>query len=175
MNVDFRFRCPKKWDSMSGDEQTRHCSMCDKNVYKLNDRSEAEAAAIIASGNSCVSMTVNHKGEIKTASGFSKGLLLMGLALGCASDTKETPKPTQNNGVQTTQSTTNTDTTPPEPLLLLGEPTVHTLDENCENTDKDPESKHHVLGGKVAPTPDTVQKVPQKVDTPTTPKKKTAN
>ena len=174
MNVKFRFRCPQKWDSMSGDDQTRHCSMCDKHVYKLNDRSEEEAAAIIASRTSCVSMTVNHRGEIKTASGFSKGLLLMGLALGCGSDTKETPKPTQNNGAQTTQSTTNTATTPPEPYQLLGDPEEETLDEGCENTEKNPDSVHHVLGGKVAPAPDTVQSVPQRVDTPTTPKKETA-
>ena len=95
----------------------------------------------------------------------------MGLALGCGSDTKETPQPNQNNGAQTTQSTTTTDTTPPEPLQLLGEPEEHTLNEDCDNTNKDPKSTHHVLGGKVAPAPDTVQSVPQKLDAPTTPKK----
>ena len=40
----------------------------------------------VAMRQSCVTMQVNQRGEIKTASGFSKSLLLMGLAIGAGID-----------------------------------------------------------------------------------------
>jgi hypothetical protein len=86
MKVDLQFNCPKNWDSMEGNDQARHCSNCDKKVHNLSELSLEEANGLISNGDSCVTMRVNQRGEIRTASGFSKSLLLMGLAIGCGGD-----------------------------------------------------------------------------------------
>jgi len=100
MKVDLRFNCPKSWDSMEGNDQNRHCSRCDKKVHNVAELSLDVAHGLIGTGNSCVTMRVNQRGEIKTASGFSKSLLLMGLAIGCGDPTievKKTPIATTGN------------------------------------------------------------------------------
>ena len=98
MKFKLTIDCPQKWGSMSGDEKIRHCGMCKKDIHNLEEYSEEEAHDIIAEGTNCVRMEANHHGQIKTISGFSKSLLLMGLAMGCgdASDKKaSTTEPNQ--------------------------------------------------------------------------------
>ena len=89
IKFDLKIDCPQKWDSMNGDDKIRHCGMCKKNIHNLEEFDEEEAHAIIADGNNCVRMEPNHRGYIKTSSGFSKSLLLMGLAIGCGDSSNE--------------------------------------------------------------------------------------
>ncbi len=39
--------CTADWDAMTGDDRTRFCGMCRKNVYNLSDMSRVEAEALI--------------------------------------------------------------------------------------------------------------------------------
>jgi hypothetical protein len=48
--------CSASWNQMTGDERTRHCGACDKDVYNLSGmtREEAEALIIERNGELCV-------------------------------------------------------------------------------------------------------------------------
>jgi hypothetical protein len=48
--------CQAGWDSMSGDDQARFCSLCSKNVYNLSAMTTAEAVAFVSEreGEACV-------------------------------------------------------------------------------------------------------------------------
>jgi len=48
--------CRADWSAMQGDDTTRHCRTCDKNVYNLSSLSRAEAEGLIAEkeGKLCV-------------------------------------------------------------------------------------------------------------------------
>ena len=133
MKVDLKFNCPKKWNEMEGGDQVRHCSFCQKDVHNISKLTETEAEVLIGSDNSCVTMTVNSRGEIRTVSGFSKSLLWMGLAFGCGGDV-ETNK-------TTTQTTTDIGDPKVENLEVMGDvaPEEHStmkevVDPDCEGS-----------------------------------------
>ena len=89
--------CQASWDSMAGDDRSRFCSECNKNVYNLSAMSTAEAVAFVADrkGEACVRFYRRADGTTLTADcpvGASKarssrlrkiaGLCLVGLAMG---------------------------------------------------------------------------------------------
>ncbi len=43
------FFCPKAWESMTGNEATRHCSSCNKHVHNLDALSVSERLALLSS------------------------------------------------------------------------------------------------------------------------------
>ncbi len=53
--------CRASWETMSGDEQRRHCSQCEKSVFHLSEmtRDEAERTVRENEGNLCVRMLVS--------------------------------------------------------------------------------------------------------------------
>jgi len=58
------------WESMTGDEKTRHCGQCDKDVHDLSAMTRAEAEALVTSGQAgrmCVKMWVRPDGTVLTA------------------------------------------------------------------------------------------------------------
>lgn len=58
--------CPASWDDMTGDEQTRHCEHCDKNVHNLSAMSAEEAEKVLQGGKACVRFSRDSKGRIIT-------------------------------------------------------------------------------------------------------------
>ena len=48
--------CAANWDAMDGNERTRHCRSCDKNVHNLTAMSSEEIASLLDSenGGACV-------------------------------------------------------------------------------------------------------------------------
>jgi hypothetical protein len=48
--------CRASWEGMEGDERSRHCEACNKNVYNLSGMTRAEAEALVtrAEGRLCV-------------------------------------------------------------------------------------------------------------------------
>lgn len=40
--------CSEKWESMQGDERTRHCARCKLNVFNVKELAEAEVRALLA-------------------------------------------------------------------------------------------------------------------------------
>jgi hypothetical protein len=61
--------CHERWDAMTGDDQTRHCARCDKNVYNLSamTREAAEALLRQREGKLCVRYFRRVDGTILTA------------------------------------------------------------------------------------------------------------
>jgi len=56
--------CNVPWDSMRGDDRTRHCDQCNLNVYNLADMPRGEAEQLVASheGQLCIRMHVRIDG-----------------------------------------------------------------------------------------------------------------
>lgn len=65
-NIRVATPCRADWSQMTGDERTRHCGSCDKNVYNLSNltRDEAEALIIEKEGKLCVRYYRRHDGTI---------------------------------------------------------------------------------------------------------------
>ncbi|MAA78170.1 MAG: hypothetical protein CL916_02840 [Deltaproteobacteria bacterium] len=139
MKFTLTIDCPQKWDSMKGDDQIRHCGMCKKNIHNLEEYREEEAHSIIEEGTNCVRMEANHRGQIKTISGFSKSLLLMGLAMGCG-DTS-----------QKKTNSTNPDNSQVEKPLEINVGEVNPLHKVEETGEVQKEEKKPHFVGKVAP------------------------
>lgn len=61
--------CHARWDEMTGDEQSRHCARCDKNVYNLSAMTRESAEALIRAkeGKICVRYFRRTDGTILTA------------------------------------------------------------------------------------------------------------
>ena len=61
--------CTADWNQMTGDDRTRHCGDCKKNVYNLTGmmREEAEALVIEKNGDLCVRYFQRHDGTILLA------------------------------------------------------------------------------------------------------------
>jgi hypothetical protein len=55
-NIRVATPCTADWNQMTGDERTRHCGQCRKNVYNLSGmtRDEAEALIVERNGDLCV-------------------------------------------------------------------------------------------------------------------------
>lgn len=61
--------CKVAWDTMVGDDQVRHCTVCDKHVFNLSGmtRDDAEAVIAAANGTLCVRYFRRADGTILTA------------------------------------------------------------------------------------------------------------
>ena len=61
--------CTADWSQMTGDDRTRHCGECQKNVYNLSGmtQDEAEALLIERNGDLCVRYYQRHDGTILLA------------------------------------------------------------------------------------------------------------
>src|SRR5262249_26070513 len=57
------------WNQMTGDDRTRHCGACQKNVYNLSGMTRAEAEALLLehNGELCVRYYQRHDGTILLA------------------------------------------------------------------------------------------------------------
>lgn len=61
--------CTADWNQMTGDDRTRHCGQCQKDVYNVSGmtRDEAEALLIERSGELCVRYYLRHDGTVLLA------------------------------------------------------------------------------------------------------------
>ena len=68
-NIRVATPCAADWNQMTGDDRTRHCGECRKNVYNLSGmtRDEAEALLIERNGDVCVRYFQRHDGTILLA------------------------------------------------------------------------------------------------------------
>ena len=158
MKFKLTIDCLQKWSSMTGGDKIRHCGMCKKNIHNLEEFSEEEAQDIIVEGDNCVRMEVNQRGQIKTNSGFSKSLFLMGLAMGCVESSEKNTNPSNPDQSQIER-------------IEIGEVAVEQdrpnqgTDSNTKGTEtqeKD-ESRPHFVG-KVKPKKEEKKEAPQKGD-----------
>lgn len=65
-NIRVATPCRADWNQMTGDERTRHCGDCKKNVYNLSNmtREEAQALIIEKEGKLCARYYQRHDGTI---------------------------------------------------------------------------------------------------------------
>ena len=56
LDLELATPCGVRWDMMIGDERTRHCHVCDRNVYDLGELTREQAVALIheREGQLCV-------------------------------------------------------------------------------------------------------------------------
>jgi hypothetical protein len=68
-NIQVAAPCHADWNKMSGDERSRHCAECDKDVYNLSGmtRLEAETLLLERAGKLCVRYYRRADGTILTA------------------------------------------------------------------------------------------------------------
>jgi hypothetical protein len=68
-NIRTASPCRADWNAMTGDERTRHCNQCDKQVFNLSEmtRSEAEALIVEKDGQLCARYYRRHDGTIITS------------------------------------------------------------------------------------------------------------
>ena len=67
--IDIPVACPQDWWRMRGDERTRHCKLCGKNVHNLAAMTSAEVVALIKEngGELCGRVTRRADGTVVTA------------------------------------------------------------------------------------------------------------
>lgn len=59
--------CSKNWEHMVGDDQTRFCNACEKNVFNFAEMSSQEVNEVLSSGQSvCARVTRGADGELVT-------------------------------------------------------------------------------------------------------------
>jgi hypothetical protein len=65
-NIRVATPCRADWNQMTGDERTRHCGDCKKNIYNLSNmtRDEAEALIVEKEGKLCARYYQRHDGTI---------------------------------------------------------------------------------------------------------------
>lgn len=68
-DLQLAFNCPAQWESMVGDEQSRHCNLCKRNVYNISSMTRQEAIDFLeAKGEKvCVRYFKRRDGTILTA------------------------------------------------------------------------------------------------------------
>lgn len=61
--------CPAKWDDMVGDERTRFCGQCAKNVYEVSAMTSDEVAELISAteGRACLRLYRRKDGTVITS------------------------------------------------------------------------------------------------------------
>ena len=66
--IDVAAPCHADWDAMTGDDQVRHCSQCNLNVYNLSEMTEDEALKLVneREGRLCVQFYRREDGTLLT-------------------------------------------------------------------------------------------------------------
>lgn len=80
--------CSADWSSMTPEDRTRHCTLCDKSVHPLVEYDEQEATALLQQENVCVRVQYTQTGEVRLRTGISS-MLFVGL-LACGDRSVET-------------------------------------------------------------------------------------
>ena len=72
--------CSEDWGSMTSHQRFKHCQLCNKSVYPLNEYDAQEAIQLIQKpSGACVKIEYNRDRQIKLRTGFSSLFLLGGL------------------------------------------------------------------------------------------------
>ena len=72
--------CSEDWGSMTSHQRFKHCQLCNKSVYPLNEYDAEEALELIQqSSGACVKIEYNRDRQINLRTGFSNLLVLGGL------------------------------------------------------------------------------------------------
>jgi hypothetical protein len=109
--LEIKKPCSADWNEMSGDDATRYCGKCRKNVHNLSEMGADEAEALLQSGSVCVRYRSDDRGRIITKNAVIAGLAL--LAVGCESSPELTGR-VMSPDDRTSQVLTGETAPPPE-------------------------------------------------------------
>jgi hypothetical protein len=67
-SIDVPAPCPKKWDEMTGDDKTRFCGSCEKNIYNISAMTAKEARKLLFQSKEklCIRIERDSDGKIQT-------------------------------------------------------------------------------------------------------------
>ncbi|MGC4031731.1 MAG: hypothetical protein QM754_08355 [Tepidisphaeraceae bacterium] len=145
--------CHADWNTMAGDDQTRFCESCQKQVHDLSARSRADGEALLAAseGRLCVQFQRNARGRVVTRDGWRRfavvrrimtaasfALTFVATLTGCRRDVTTTELTGRVTGSRTpvdvrlqgevavpcSQPTTSPTTVPATLPTLLGSPAI---------------------------------------------------
>jgi ankyrin repeat protein len=114
--IDVPNPCEKSWDEMLGDDKSRHCLHCDKDIHNLSELSSKEAEKLLfkSKGRVCVRMTRDTQGkivtnddkfyQIKRQAKFATSVLSITLALTSVAFTKTANTENKGNNQTISQS-----------------------------------------------------------------------
>ena len=68
-DIQFKTECSVPWDDMSGDDTSRFCGKCDKQVFNITamSREEAEKLMMDSAGEACIGLHKRPDGTVTTA------------------------------------------------------------------------------------------------------------
>lgn len=67
-SIDVPEPCPKKWDEMIGDQKTRLCQSCDKNIYNISEMTRGEVRKLLFQSKEkvCIRLEKDSNGTVQT-------------------------------------------------------------------------------------------------------------
>ena len=68
-NIQIAKPCPASWEEMNGDDASRFCKICAKNVYALEEMTAEEAEKVVSQKSVCMRIRQDSLGRIFTKSG----------------------------------------------------------------------------------------------------------
>lgn len=68
-NIQIAKPCPASWEEMKGDDASRYCKICAKNVYALEEMTAEEAEKVVSQKSVCMRIRQDSLGSIFTKSG----------------------------------------------------------------------------------------------------------
>lgn len=105
--IDVPTPCDKSWNEMIGDDKTRLCLHCDKNIHNLEEMSAKEIEKLIfqSKGRVCVRLTRDERGQINTKNNrrtkIAASVLSATLSLSIMADAQSQPTDSSQQNSQT--------------------------------------------------------------------------
>lgn len=103
--IDVPEPCPQSWEAMKGDDKSRFCGSCEKDIYNLSEMTRREAKKLILQSKEsvCVRLEKDTHGKVKTLKKqlhqitrqvpIAAGVLSASLALAASADAQRKPPP----------------------------------------------------------------------------------
>lgn len=103
--IDVPEPCPQSWETMQGDDKSRFCGSCEKDIYNLSEMTRSEAKKLILQSKEsvCVRLEKDTHGKVKTLKKqlhqitrqvpIAAGVLSASLALAASADAQRKPPP----------------------------------------------------------------------------------
>lgn len=103
--IDVPEPCPQSWESMQGDDKSRFCGSCEKDIYNLSEMTRREAKKLILQSKEsvCVRLEKDTHGKVKTLKRqlhqitrqipIAAGVLSASLAFAASADAQRKPPP----------------------------------------------------------------------------------
>jgi hypothetical protein len=104
--------CPASWDQMEGDDVSRFCGICNKNVYNFESLSRDEVQALLSSGRICG--RVRRSAVVPAAAAMAAGAVVFALSAACSAEITDEGPGTLGPGAPSVAQQASPDAGPPQ-------------------------------------------------------------